>query len=91
MMVIYNTEYKTECNGVTFQNNGGLRVQKYKDISNDENNVFFIKPIETLLGEYQICDMTKLSGAFDKSVFDGNTIILKRSEDYGRHRYIYWW
>ena len=30
-----------------------------------------------------------MSGAFDKSVFDGNTILLKISEENGKHRYVY--
>ena len=29
-----------------------------------------------------------MSEAFDNSVFDGNTILLKISEEYGRHRYV---
>ena len=30
-----------------------------------------------------------MSGALDKSVFDGNTILLKISEECGRQRYTY--
>ena len=30
-----------------------------------------------------------MSGALDKSVFDGNTVLLKISEENGRHRYVY--
>ena len=33
--------------------------------------------------------MTLLSGTFDKLVFDETTILLKISEEYGRHRYVY--
>ena len=33
--------------------------------------------------------MTLMSGASDKSVFDGNTVLRKISEEYGRHRYVY--
>ena len=29
------------------------------------------------------------SGAFDKKVFDGNTILLKISEENGKHKYVY--
>ena len=32
--------------------------------------------------------MTLMSVAFDKLVFDGNTILLKISEEYGRRRYV---
>ena len=30
-----------------------------------------------------------MSGAFDKWVFDGNTILLKTSEENHKHRYVY--
>ena len=33
--------------------------------------------------------MTKMSGAFDKTEFDGNNILLKISEEYGKQRYVY--
>ena len=33
--------------------------------------------------------MTCMSGAFDKSVFDGRTILLKMSEENDEHRYVY--
>ena len=33
--------------------------------------------------------MKAMSGAFDKSVFDGNTILLKISEENDKHRYVY--
>ena len=33
--------------------------------------------------------MTAMSGAFDRRVFDGNTILLKISEERNRHRYVY--
>ena len=45
--------------------------------------------MRTFLGKSQICNMTMFSGAFKKSVFDGNTILLKISEENGRHKYIY--
>ena len=38
MTVIYLTEYNTSCYGVIFENNGCIKVQKIKDISNYENN-----------------------------------------------------
>ena len=40
------------------------------------------------LGKSQICNMTMFSGAFDKKVFDGNTIVLKISEENGKHKYV---
>ena len=33
--------------------------------------------------------MTAMLGAFDKSVFDGKTILLKKSEENDKHRYVY--
>ena len=36
------------------------------------------------LGKSQVCNMTMFSGAFDKKVFDGNTILLKISEENGK-------
>ena len=33
--------------------------------------------------------MTCISGAFDKSVFDGNTFLLKISEEIDNRRYVY--
>ena len=46
MTVIYLTEYNTKCYGVTFQNNECIKVQEFKDISNDENNILYIKPLK---------------------------------------------
>ena len=89
MTVIYPTEHNTKCYGVTFKNNECVKVQTFEDISNEENTILNIKPIETFLGKSQACDMTAMSGAFDKSVFDGNTILLKISEENDRHRYVY--
>ena len=48
---------------------------------------YTVKPLGTFLGKSEVCDMT--SGAFDKSVSNGNTILLKVSEEYGRHSYVY--
>ena len=43
-------------------------------MSSDENNVLCVKPLKKFLGESEVCDMTLISGALDKSIFDGNTI-----------------
>ena len=76
MTVIYLTEHNTKCYGVTCQNDGWIVLKKFKDIS-VENNTYCVKPLETFLGKSEVCDMTLMSEAFDKSVFDGNTILLK--------------
>ena len=46
MTVIYLTEYNTRCYGITFENNGRIKVPKFKDVSNYENNIFCVKPLE---------------------------------------------
>ena len=46
MTVLYLTEYNTESYGVTFMNIGYVKVQKFEDISNDENSIYYTKPVE---------------------------------------------
>ena len=41
------------------------------------------------LGKSQVCNMTMFSGAFDKKVFDGNTLLPKRNEENGKQKYVY--
>ena len=89
MTVIYLTEYNTRCYVVSFQHNGFVRVQKFGDITNDENNIFSVKPLEIFLGKSEICNMKFMSGAFDKSMFDGNSLLLKISEESDRYRYVF--
>ena len=89
MTIIYITEKNCDCYGVTFKNNGCVKVQKFEDISNDEKTIYCVKPMEIFLGKSQVCNMTVLSGARDKKVFDGNTILLKISEENGKHKYVY--
>ena len=74
MTVIYLTEYKTRCYGVTLEINGCFEVQKIEDIPNHiENNIICVKPLEIFLGKCEVCDMMCMSVTFDKSVIDGNT------------------
>ena len=89
MTIIYVTEDICQCYGVTLQNKGWVRVQKLKDVSEDKNIIYKVNPMETFLGKSQLCDMTEFSGAKDKKVFDGNTILLKVSEENNQHRYVY--
>ena len=89
MTIIYITENNTKRYGVTFQNNGCVKVQKFEDISSDENIIFSVKPMRIFLGKSQVCNMTLFSGAFDKKVFYGNTILLKLSEENEKHKYVY--
>ena len=89
MTLIYITENNTERYGVTFQHNGCVKVQKLEDISNDENNIYSVKPMRIFLGKSQVCNMTMFSGAFDKKVFDGNFTLLKISGENEKHKYVY--
>ena len=89
MTIIYITENNTKRYGITFKNNGCIKVQKFEDISNDENTIYCVKPIEIFLGKNQLCNMTMFSGASDKKVFDGNTILLKVGIEKGKNKYVY--
>ena len=89
MTSIYLTEDNTKCYGVTFENNGWIKVQKFEDISGNENIICKANPMETFLGKSESCIMTAMSGAFDKSLLDGNTLLLKISEENDNHRYLY--
>ena len=89
MTVIYVTKKNCECYGVTFKNNGYVKVQKFEDISNDENTIYCVKLMKVFLGESQVFILTIFSGAFDKKVFDGNTISLKISEENGKQKDVY--
>ena len=89
MTIIYVTENNTKCYGVTFQNKGWIRVQKLEDVSEDKNIIYKVNPMETFLGKSELSDMTEFSGTRDKEVFDGNTILLKVSEENNKYRYVY--
>ena len=89
MTVINLTEYNTRRNGVTFENFASIKRQKFEDISNHENNVFCANFLEIFLSKSKICEMTLMSGAFHKSVFDGKTILIKISEEKDKHRYVF--
>ena len=62
MTIIYLAEHNCKCYGVTFENNTCVKVQKFKDISNDENNISYIKLLQAFIGKSQVCDMTRMSG-----------------------------
>ena len=90
MTVIYITEDNCECYAVSFENKGCFKVQKFEDVSEiDKNIIYSINPMKTFLGKSQRCSMTALSGAFDKSCFDGNTILLKVGIENGKNKYVY--
>ena len=90
MTVIYITENNCKCYAVTFQNNGFVQVQQFEDFSESNKNIIYsINPKKTFSGKSQRCRMTALSGAFDKSCFDGNTILLKVGIENGKNKYVY--
>ena len=89
MTIIYVTEYNTKCYGVTLQNNGLVKVQELEDVHDDENIIFEVNPVKTFLGKSQLCKMTKFSGARDKEVFNGNTILLEIGKENNKHKYVY--
>ena len=74
---------------MTFKNNGVIRVQKLEDVSDDKIITYEVNPMETFIAKSQLCNMTEFSGAEDKEVFNGNTILLKVSEENNKHRYLY--
>ena len=88
MTINYVTENIREGYGVTFENKGYVKVQNFQDVSDNGNNVLCVNPLKKFLDKSQVCEMTMVSGAFDKSVFDGHTILLKISEENGRHKYV---
>ena len=89
MTIIYLAEHNFKCYGVTFQNNGCVKLQKFKDISNDENNILYIEPLQTLIGKSHVCDLIDFSGACDREVFNGITVLLKVGDACGQHKLIY--
>ena len=89
MTINYITENNCERYGVTFRNIGYVKVQKFEDISNNENIIYTVNPMEIFLGKSKVYAMTALSGAFDKKCFDGNTILLKVGTENGTNNYVY--
>ena len=45
--------------------------------------------METFLGKCQSSNMTEFSGAEDKEVFNGITILLEIGKENNKHRYVY--
>ena len=83
------TENNCELYAVTFKNKKWVKVQKFEDVSDDKSFIYQVNPMETFLGESQVCNMTMFSGAFDKKEFDGNTILLKIGEENRKLNYVY--
>ena len=45
--------------------------------------------MESFIGKSEDCKMTYFSGARDKKVFIGNTILLEIGEENNKHRFVY--
>ena len=89
MTIIYVTENNCKRYGVTYKNNNFVRVQKLEDVSCDENIIYESNPMKIFIGKSLLCNMTEFSGARDKAVFDGNTILLEIGRENNKHRYVY--
>ena len=89
MTIIYVTENNCKPYGVTLQNIGYVKVQKFEDVLSNENIRYHVKPMKIFVGKSQLCDMTVFSGTLNKPAFDRNTFLLKISEENGTHEYVY--
>ena len=89
MTIIYITENNTNCYAVTSQNKGRIKAQKIGDVGDHKKSIYEVNPMETFVGKSQLCDMTEFSGAEDKEVFEGNTILLEIGKENNQHRYVY--
>ena len=88
MTIIYITENNTKCYAVTSQNKGWIKVQKIRDVGDGKNIKYEVLPMKTFIGKSQLFDMTDISGAEDKEVFDGNTFLLEIGKENNKHRYV---
>ena len=66
-----------------------MKVQKFEDISDDSNVIYNIHPLEKFVGKSEVCDLTEISGARDRLVFDGKTVLLRISEENNKHKFLY--
>ena len=89
MTIIYVAENNCERLAVTFKNNGLIRVQKLEDVFDEKSIIYEVNRMETFIGKSQLCNMTEFSGAEDKEVFNGNTILLEIGKENNKHRYVY--
>ena len=63
MTVINLTDYNCTRFAIIFENNGCVTVQMFEDIPDYEKNIICVKPLRTILGKSEICEMTKISEA----------------------------
>ena len=89
MTIIYVTENNCECYVVTHTNKEYIKVQKFKDVSEDKNFIYEVNPMEIFIGKSHLCDLTEFSRGKDRQVFDGNTVLLDTGKGNNKHRYVY--
>ena len=89
MTIIYITENNTKSYAVTSQNKGWIKVKKIRDVGDDKKFIYEVNPMETFRGKSQLCNMTECSGAEEKEVFDGNTILLEIGKENDKQRHVY--
>ena len=66
-----------------------MKVQKIRDFGDDKNIIYEVNPMQIFTGKSQLCNMAEFSGAEDREVFDGNTILLEIGKENNKHRYVY--
>ena len=90
MTIIYIAENNCQRLAVIFKSNGKIGAQKLEDISGDDKIIIYeVNPMETFIGKSQLCNTTEFSGAEDKKVFNGNTILLEIGKENNKHKYVY--
>ena len=71
-----------------------MDVLKYRNLKisqmmRDESTIYSVNPMRIFLGKSQVCNMTRFSGAFERKVYDGNTILFEIDEENNKHKYVY--
>ena len=79
MTVLFWKEYNCRRYAVTFEKDGYVIIQNFKEVPDCEKNIWYVKPLRTVLGKSELCRLTEVSGAYDKKK-DRNTILLKISD-----------
>ena len=90
MPTIYLTTHDTKSFGVKIENKEVVKVQKFENLYNDENNILCVKPSEKVLGKCDVTNMLIKLGNLDKSIFSGSTFLLKISEENIKNICICW-
>ena len=62
MPIIFLTTHDTKTYGVKIENKEVVKVQKCKNLYNDENIILCVKPLEKFLGKFDVTNMLKNLG-----------------------------